>query len=403
VTGSGIRIVLIPLLVGGAGVIGSCSSSPSGAGTDGPVISAGLDNFDDSGSPRIEGGGSVDERTFARAEEDSEMSSIFEENAAVLSSLPSLDGSSGGEAESGERAEPGSRAGSAAPVDDESTARSNPAAPISVDSGDQTRGSAADESAGSGGEESLVEKRARLAAALAGVVRAQAERSGNPFQEYLALAALEALAPGSLNGPGGIASLTPREADQLTIWRDLHRDVGEGLDTAERSAVETLSAAVERASDAMTKWRSLTIERAELCSRVEGYGVYTPLKSRKMLARRPHRAIVYVELDNFASSAGTNGDGTAGFRVNLEQEVALYDRADGVLAWRTGVKPVTDFSRNRRKEFYTVQIIELPDTLTIGAYRLKVTVNDETSGATAERIIPIEIVAQEGLADANGR
>jgi hypothetical protein len=107
---------------------------------------------------------------------------------------------------------------------------------------------------------------------------------------------------------------------------------------------------------------------------------------------------VYVELDNFTHSAAAGPGGTTGYKVSLEQQIQLFHDADGVLAWRTPSEKVEDFSRNRRREFYTVQIIELPATLTVGAYRLKVTVEDTATGAVSERILPIEIVADPGLA-----
>jgi hypothetical protein len=42
-------------------------------------------------------------------------------------------------------------------------------------------------------------------------------------------------------------------------------------------------------------------------------------------------------------------------------------------------------------------MIELPATLSIGRYNLKVTVTDRTTGAQAERVLPIEVVADARL------
>ncbi|MEC9373748.1 MAG: hypothetical protein VYC34_07885, partial [Planctomycetota bacterium] len=80
-----------------------------------------------------------------------------------------------------------------------------------------------------------------------------------------------------------------------------------------------------------------------------------------------------------------------------EQQISLYHDADGVLAWRTEREALSDFSRNRRREFYTVQLVELPETLTVGRYQLKVTVRDKTTDAISEATVPIEIVADPSL------
>jgi hypothetical protein len=55
-----------------------------------------------------------------------------------------------------------------------------------------------------------------------------------------------------------------------------------------------------------------------------------------------------------------------------------------------------DTSRNKRRDFYLINRIELPSTLSIGRYQLKVIMRDLVSGAEAEAIIPIEIVAEAG-------
>ncbi|MEM1422887.1 MAG: hypothetical protein AAGH64_02680, partial [Planctomycetota bacterium] len=54
---------------------------------------------------------------------------------------------------------------------------------------------------------------------------------------------------------------------------------------------------------------------------------------------------------------------------------------------------ITDFSRNRRRDFYTIQIVELPATLTIGRYHLRLTVTDAHSGEEAQAVVPIDVVA----------
>ena len=57
------------------------------------------------------------------------------------------------------------------------------------------------------------------------------------------------------------------------------------------------------------------------------------------------------------------------------------------------VKTIVDISRRQRRDFYLVADIELPPTLTVGGYQLKVTLVDETTGAEDAALIPIDIVA----------
>lgn len=390
-------VVVASALIGLAGCAGS------GSEKSGPVVNTGLDHFDDAGQPRVGGGDDFDDRDFAadRPKDSSDdLSNIFEQNAELLGSLPDLDSSSSSD-QSGAGGDGAIARG--AVTDAPSQAASNPSKPIEVEIEDEQVAPAEDEPSEDDPAEATRRKQARLVGELAAILRDRAERSPEPFLDYAALAVLEAIEPGTLNGPSGIAALTPREADQLTIWRDLMRELGEGLSRPQSSEVESLAAGVERAAERMGQWNSLTIQRAELCTKVEGYGVFTPLKSRRLLARRAHRAIVYVELDDFASKPATGESGAAGYKVHLEQEVSVFHDSDGVLAWRTAAQPVEDFSRNRRREFYTVQVIELPEALTVGAYRLKVSVRDKATGALAESIIPFEVVADANLAGAPSR
>ena len=81
----------------------------------------------------------------------------------------------------------------------------------------------------------------------------------------------------------------------------------------------------------MQEWETLRIATAQLCSRVEGFGVYTPLPGPKLLAGRRNAAIVYVELEHFTHRASSGPNGEPGYLVELGQELSLYHDADGLL------------------------------------------------------------------------
>ena len=84
--------------------------------------------------------------------------------------------------------------------------------------------------------------------------------------------------------------------------------------------------------------------------------------------------------------------------MNLSQALQLYHDADGTLAWSRPEEEVIETSRNKRRDFYLVNDITFPPTLTIGAYRLKVIMRDKVSGQVEERVIPFEVVADAALA-----
>jgi hypothetical protein len=148
----------------------------------------------------------------------------------------------------------------------------------------------------------------------------------------------------------------------------------------------------------------LAITTAALARRVTGFGQYTPFASSAFLVGRAQTVLVYVEVDRFAhrevteQTANATADAGPLWSVELTQTLHLYHESDGTLAWRAPEQPVTDRSRRQRRDHYLVQRVDLPANLTIGSYQLKVIVRDRVSNAQAERIIPIQIVADPDLA-----
>jgi hypothetical protein len=118
---------------------------------------------------------------------------------------------------------------------------------------------------------------------------------------------------------------------------------------------------------------------------------------------RPHRVIVYTEVTSFGQRTVTESEAQADesvppefrprFAVDLTQELQLYHDADGVLVWTQGEQRICETSLNRRRDFYLVQQITLPDNLSIGAYALKVVIRDRTTGSRDELNVPLQVVA----------
>jgi hypothetical protein len=175
-------------------------------------------------------------------------------------------------------------------------------------------------------------------------------------------------------------NLAEKAADPATADRTA---MGSGFD---RKALEAAL------NDALGQ-APLTINYATLCRSVAGYGVYEPMGEHNFLSGQPNRAIVYVEVEDFV--AAHLDDGLR--EVRLMQELILYKEHDGLAVWRHEPTQIVDASRNRRRDFYVVQMITLPARLGEGRYRLKVRLTDQHGDAVDETTLRIQIVADAGL------
>lgn len=236
---------------------------------------------------------------------------------------------------------------------------------------------------------------------LAKALRERSLSSREPVVDYLALAWLESIRPGVMgpldSGPAA-RQLDPRQARTVGVLRDVA--VALVSQPANVSDPERAWSAVEAAAGPVLASRDLKITTAELCTRVEGFGQYTPLGGRAMLAGTSHTMIVYVEVDHFSLRKETGPDGTGRHAVELAQSVEVWQDADRpTLQRRWPETTIVDVSRRERRDFFLTTVIELPPNLSVGAYTLKVSVRDRVKGALAEAVIPFRIVADAALAD----
>ena len=171
--------------------------------------------------------------------------------------------------------------------------------------------------------------------------------------------------------------------DGLTLFRNSLRADGNML----------LSRKVKPLLDLADRLRSqadLNIPTLSLCTKVNGFGVYEPIDPVQFIAGKEHEAIIYCEVENFASSPMSD---KKMWETKLSQEAVLYTET-GLRVWMDKAGTVVDHARNRRRDFFIVKKIKLPSTLTIGRYLLKVTVEDQQAKRVAEQTLPIEVVAQ---------
>lgn len=212
---------------------------------------------------------------------------------------------------------------------------------------------------------------------------AATEASWRDFFFAAIVPAMTAEKPVSLKSPEGAKeALGPKEYASLDVARELVEDLTKGrASSGDPGAVADV---LERARQALGKQSAVRIPTAVLCTRVSGYGRYEPFRNNVFPAGQANRAIVYVEVDRMAHRPLKNTDpGTfAGdeWAVEISQELELRLDSDSTLQWRRPEETVIETSRNKRRDFYLIQEIELPATLSVGTYKLKVIVRDRAAG-----------------------
>jgi hypothetical protein len=223
-----------------------------------------------------------------------------------------------------------------------------------------------------------IDEAVALARTMAGLLRENKDRR---IADAAALAPIESLSPGS-----------------LATLEDPRSPLARQLSAADRKALIDARERLASSPDAHTQLKDalkglgpsgIRIDTAALCTRVSGFGKYQAYSSNRFIAGEPIRAIVYVEVSNFQSRQRS-----AEQVVDLTQSLSLFSHADDLLVWHNPPRAVSETSKNARRDFYLIQQIELPRTLSVGRYNLKVTVADTHSGTTAQHILPIEVVAQ---------
>jgi hypothetical protein len=142
-------------------------------------------------------------------------------------------------------------------------------------------------------------------------------------------------------------------------------------------------------SDRLKQQADLTIPTLALCTKVEGFGRYDPIDPPRLTAQKERQAIIYCELENFASQF----NGAKQWQTDVIQEAILYTE-DGMQVWADKTPPIQDLSRNRRHDFFLSTLVKFPPTLTVGRYMLKVTIIDRQANRVAEASLPIQVGAQ---------
>ncbi|MEO1583163.1 MAG: hypothetical protein AAFR96_01170 [Planctomycetota bacterium] len=245
---------------------------------------------------------------------------------------------------------------------------------------------------------------AELAGELASLLKEESAESDDPARPLVAAALLESVAAGSLPEAdlpgGGRLMLTERERVALASLRELAvRLIGDGSDAS--GDPHRVRQTLLEAAESLREHAQIRIERAELCTRAPGFGSYLPIERRTFLAGRTNRVVVYAELEHFGLRPATEAEAAVeGDRVaaDLKQEMELYlSQGDDQPTWQREVDWLPRTSRRGFRDMFVATPIELPPTLSVGEYDLRIRIIDEVSGAQDETTLAIRIVADSSV------
>lgn len=217
-------------------------------------------------------------------------------------------------------------------------------------------------------------------------------RSG--LRPYLAKASLCLLDSDCRLQDADLALLSPEDRSVVEEYRTLFSQLGQQLRGSNRKPDrDTLVASAQQLSASLGAQQKMGIAQALLCRQVNGFGMYDPFAKNEFRLGEMPKALVYTELDNF--KARRQGDGQ--YAVKLIQELSLY-RAGAVErgpVWSEQPVQIVDLSRNRRRDFFLVQFLRLPETLDAGEYELQVKVSDLADGSSAVSKIPVRLLGRK--------
>jgi len=236
-----------------------------------------------------------------------------------------------------------------------------------------------------------IERRNELVHELAGILTELVESGQDPGASALALATLETLLPADTSTLVDEGVLSEPERASIDAVRSL---LGTMTSEGEIVSPALVSEQLEEIKSQLDAWAGLTIRKAALCTRVDGYGRYETFSSYRFIAGQAHEVIVYTELDRFMQSLTMGPDGQPRYGIELSQRLELYHVADDLNTWNRGAETVSDQSRNRLRDYYLTNRVFLPANLGVGRYHLKIVMRDLIGEKLAETIIPIEIVAR---------
>ncbi len=237
---------------------------------------------------------------------------------------------------------------------------------------------------------------------LAKSLRERMATSRDPVNEFITLAWLDSIRPGVLgsleSGPAA-RLLDPQQSKSVAATRDIAAALARTPDVLGNP--DKMWKTVTKAAEPIVAARDIRVATAELCTKVDGFGQYAPVTNHALLAGSSHRLVVYTEVEGFADRKIVDPDGTQRSVVEIAQAIEIWQDADRpTLQKRWNESALKDTSRRVRRDFFLTTVIDLPQTLSVGSYNLKIIVKDVVHNSIAEHIIPFRMVADANLAAA---
>ncbi len=220
----------------------------------------------------------------------------------------------------------------------------------------------------------------------------KAAYSDEPLRDLLLIAATSMLDPDRALATEAIGVLTQREREILEGMQAFFSDLGSQLQAT--GDPEVVVFAADALGRSLASHPQLSVATAALCSRVGGFGDYDEFSRNdagrySFLAHSGQQVVVYVEVDDYQSER----DDKEQWVTELSQQLVIYSDRDGIPVWREDWQVGVDASKNRRKDFFIVQLITLPRQLSVGRDQLKILLRDRKSGAEAETAVELEMIA----------
>lgn len=217
------------------------------------------------------------------------------------------------------------------------------------------------------------------------------------LKPYLAAAALSMVDPKFELTESDLGALTPEDRQLVLAYQRVFTHLGQSLHGSSDEDRRQLRLAAEELAEQTAEKNKLRVHNAQLCTRVDGFGQYTPFTHNTFLAGKEQPVIVYAELAGYMAQHDASDQH---YLVKLTQKIVLYNESDGLPVWKVEPTEIVDRSRNPRRDFFVVQLINLPARLSVGKYQLKLTMTDEQGHAIDEASMPINVVADTKLVEA---
>lgn len=219
-----------------------------------------------------------------------------------------------------------------------------------------------------------------------------ASYDNEPLRQYIAMAALTMVDPDRALNPDAFPDLRDEEKELLRAYQNFFISLGKELQESGDEA--KVIALLDQLRNNLVETPQLKIARAELCTRVDGFGSFQTFDKYAFLAGDAQPVVIYTEIEEFTSILNDENL----WVTDLWQELIIYNSHDNVPVWHQSWKAAPDKSANKRDDFFISYIVTLPERLTVGQYTLKVRVRDEATGVIAEAGVPFRIVADPTLA-----